>query len=60
MDEEKDFVHSESMAYPMSALIADVGGAAGLFLGLSVIVLSSKFKNIYPTSGPDVHLSIII
>ena len=38
MDQEKDFVHLESQTYPAIALVADVGGAAGLFLGLSVIV----------------------
>ena len=38
MEEEKDFVHLESQTYPAIALVADIGGAAGLFLGLSVIV----------------------
>ena len=44
LDEENDFVHSESKMYSMSALLADIGGAAGLFLGLSVIGKSSKFN----------------
>ena len=44
LDEENDFVHSESKMYPMSALLADIGGAAGLFLGLSVIGKRSKLN----------------
>ena len=42
MDEDKDFIHAESETYPITSLLADVGGAAGLFLGLSVIVKNSK------------------
>ena len=45
MDEEKDFVHSEYETYPLTSLISDVGGSAGLFLGLSVIAMSSYIKS---------------
>ena len=37
MEEEKDFIHLESETYPSIALVADIGGAMGLFLGLSII-----------------------
>ena len=37
LDDQKDFINSESIAYPFTALIADIGGATGLFLGVSVI-----------------------
>ena len=37
MDEEEDFVHSEASTYPIASLISDIGGAAGLFLGISVL-----------------------
>ena len=37
MDEENDLIQSESITYPISELLADIGGAAGLFLGLSVV-----------------------
>ena len=41
LDEENDFVHAETEAYAMSSLLGDIGGAAGLFLGLSVVVMGS-------------------
>ena len=37
LDEEKDILHSESASYPTSSMLSDIGGAAGLFLGLSVV-----------------------
>ena len=37
MDEENDLIQSETITYPISELLADIGGAAGLFLGLSVV-----------------------
>ena len=37
MDDDSEIILLEAETYPMSSLIADTGGAAGLFLGLSVI-----------------------
>lgn len=42
MDKEKDFIHAQSESYPFSSLMSDIGGAAGLFLGLSVVVFGFK------------------
>ena len=36
--EDKEFDHFESATYESASLLADIGGAAGLFLGLSVVV----------------------
>ena len=36
--EDKEFEHFESATYESTSLLADIGGAAGLFLGLSVVV----------------------
>ncbi len=41
-DAEMDLVHSESEIYPKTALLADIGGATGLFLGLSVVSFLEK------------------
>ena len=37
MDEVNTVVMTETENYPLSALISDTGGAAGLFLGLHVL-----------------------
>ena len=42
MDKVSDFVHLEQETYPLHSLMADTGGAAGLFLGLSVVGMGSK------------------
>lgn len=42
MDKEKDFIHAQSETYPFSSLMSDIGGAAGLFLGLSVVAIGFK------------------
>lgn len=48
LDDEKNFVHSESVTYPVTALIADIGGATGLFLGMSCIGKDlKKIKTVY-------------
>jgi len=39
MDRVSSMYHSESEAYPLHSLFADIGGAAGLFLGLSLLGL---------------------
>ena len=41
-DAEMDLIHSESEIYPKTALLADIGGATGLFLGLSVVGFIEK------------------
>ena len=38
MDKEADMIHAEAQAYSFSSLLGDIGGATGLFLGLSVVV----------------------
>ena len=35
--EDTNILESETAAYPMSALLSDVGGAAGLVLGLNAL-----------------------
>ena len=37
MDEEKELQETEQATYPVGSLLADIGGATGLFLGLSVV-----------------------
>jgi len=37
MDAESNLIESETVTYPISQVFADIGGAAGLFLGLSVV-----------------------
>jgi len=49
LDKEKDFVNIESVQYPITALIADIGGATGLFLGVSVIVTGSHIAKLTST-----------
>ena len=51
MDEEENFVHSESSTYPIASLISDIGGAAGLFLGISVL---GSGRN---ASSQNIHIS---
>jgi len=46
MDEEDDFVHDEQNIYPISSLMGDIGGAAGLFLGLNVVGILEKTGNV--------------
>ena len=37
MDEEKEKMEMETETYPIASLFGDIGGAGGLFLGLSVV-----------------------
>lgn len=43
--EDTNVVQTETVAYPVSALLSDVGGAAGLVLGLNVIGIGSEKDN---------------
>lgn len=53
MDEENNLIQSETVTYPLSEMFADIGGAGGLFLGLSVVGRRSKI--IFTQSGPHVR-----
>ena len=44
MDEEKEFEETEAATYPLSSLLGDIGGAAGLFLGLSIVGNGYKIR----------------
>lgn len=44
--EDTNILESETAAYPMSALLSDVGGAAGLVLGLNALGTELKAKNL--------------
>ena len=37
MDEGKELHDMETATYPIGSLLGDIGGAAGLFLGISVV-----------------------
>lgn len=37
MDEIKEELETEHATYPLGSLLGDIGGATGLFLGLSVV-----------------------
>ena len=45
MDEEKQQQEMEHATYPVTSLLGDIGGATGLFLGLSLVgrIFKSSF-----------------
>ena len=45
LDQEKDLIRSETISYPLMSLLGDIGGAAGLFLGISVIISVLEIGN---------------
>ena len=44
MDEGKELHDMETATYPMGSLLGDIGGAAGLFLGISVVGAGQNFR----------------
>ena len=44
MDEENELLETEHATYPLSSLLGDIGGATGLFLGLSLVGILEVLK----------------
>ena len=43
MDEEKEELEEEHATYTLTSLLGDIGGTAGLFLGLSLVGIDFEY-----------------